>query len=301
MTPSLPLVIVGAGPCGVSAAVEAARLGYPPVLLDRTGVAGGLIRHAFEVRNFPGGPMSGPGAAGLFAAQLVEWGIAVLGCEIRSVETCPGSVLLTDSAGGVIEAAAAIVATGTEPVLPLIEGLPHSPGGRLHTDAASVLAVTGNRKVAVIGGADAAFDQARLLARSGVAAVVICRSEKPKAPPWLVAAALGEGVGLVTGAVVAGARPAGDGLLIEIARSRASEEAGCEAPAAGSVRFDALLAATGRRPALPVLHLPCGADRLIVAGDALGRAGRYLCAAMSDGCLAARRLLGPDASVGGES
>ncbi len=301
MTPALPLVIVGAGPCGVSAAVEAARLGFPPVVLDRTGEAGGLIRHAFEVRNFPGGPVSGREIAGLFASQLIQWGIAVLGCEIVSVDHGIGSVLLTDSAGGVIEAAAAIVATGTEPVPPSIEGLPQVPGGSLHTDASSVLAVIGNRKVAVIGGSDAAFDQARLLVHTGVAAVVICRSERPKAPPWLVAAALGEGVGLVTGAVVAEARPLRGGVLVEIERSRTSEEAGFEASVDGSAWFDALLAATGRRPVLPVLTPPGGTDRVVVAGDALGRTGRYLCAAMSDGCLAARRLLGPDASVGGES
>ena len=44
-----PIVVVGAGPAGCAAAVQCARLGVRPLLLDRMGEAGGLVRNGYLI------------------------------------------------------------------------------------------------------------------------------------------------------------------------------------------------------------------------------------------------------------
>lgn len=279
------IAVVGAGAAGVSAAVEAARLGARALVLEESGLAGGVIRLAHEVRNFPGGTRSGAEIAEMLCAQVEEWGIPLERRLVSSVEARAGGVMLADGAGWALEAAGAVVATGTLPVMPEIPGLPASfgRGSGVFDSARSALAGGAPPSAAVIGGSDIAFDQARLLAGRGTAASVICRSDVPAAPRWLVEAARTEGVSLLAGLEVSRASGAAGTWRLETALSRGR--------GAGPVLFvESLVVAAGRRPVLPVM--PCSPSPLVrVAGDALGRPGRYLSAAMADGCLAARDVL----------
>lgn len=296
---SIRLVVVGAGPAGVSAAVEAVRLGFEPLVLDRDGEAGGLIRHAFEVRNFPGGRKPGLEIAGLFAAQLRQWGVPVERREVVSVERHGRGVVIRDTSGVAIKAGAAVVATGTEPVIPLADGLPFSFGGVLHAMADTVLDNPVNGRAAVIGGSDAAFDQARRLAAAGIETLVVCRSTIPSAPPWLVSEAIAEGVEILAGGSVRRAERAGTGLILYIGRSRTGSGVFLDEGDQQSIAVDAVVTAVGRRPLVPRLPEEGRPVRVVVAGDARGGSARYLCAAMADGCLAARELLKPNHPYGG--
>ncbi|MDM7992445.1 MAG: FAD-dependent oxidoreductase [Candidatus Fermentibacter sp.] len=150
--------MIGAGPAGVSAAVEAARLGFEPLLFDGSGSAGGLVREAFEVRNLPGGVMAGCEVAAQFAELLGRWGIPVVHASIASVECGMRGVVLRDPAGGAMRASAVVAATGTEAVEPSIEGLPGSFGPGFYPSARALLAGSPEGSACVIGGGDAAFD-----------------------------------------------------------------------------------------------------------------------------------------------
>jgi len=50
----LSLAILGAGPAGVAAAIQAKRLGLDPFLIDKQGKAGGLTANAYLIENYPG-------------------------------------------------------------------------------------------------------------------------------------------------------------------------------------------------------------------------------------------------------
>lgn len=287
------VAVVGAGAAGVSAAVEAARLGARVLILEASGRAGGVVRLAHEVRNFPGGARTGAGIAEMLGAQVVQWGIPLERRLVKSVTAGAGRVVLADCGGWALEAAAAVVATGTAPVMPEIPGMPASFGqdSGVFSSACSALAGIPPSSAAVIGGFDVAFDQARLLAGRGVATCVLCRRRVPAAPPWLVEAARTEGVAILSGLEVSKVcGRAGEWRL---------ETAGSGGMADGPVPVvESVVIAVGRKPVLPVMD--CGASPLVrVAGDALGRPGRYLSAAMADGCLAVRDLLCGGVSNGG--
>ena len=286
------IAVIGAGPAGVSAAVEVARLGFEPLLFDASGSAGGLVEDAFEVRNIPGSPMTGREVAGSLSNLLELWGIRVERRSITSLECGLRGVVLRDSTGGVTQAPAVVAATGTEAVTPSIEGLPGSFGAGVYPSARALLAGSPEGPACVIGGGDAAFDQARLLASHGRAATVVCRAVRPKAPTWLVRAALEAGVGLLAGTVVEQAESCRGGFILRLGEPGRTQRRARASGARGFLEAGAVLFAIGRRPVLPDISGECAHGRLAVAGDATGRAERYVPAAMADGCLAARRLLG---------
>ena len=54
------LVIIGAGPAGLTAAIYAARAGLDFTVLEQDGYGGGQIVSSHEVQNYPGaGKISG--------------------------------------------------------------------------------------------------------------------------------------------------------------------------------------------------------------------------------------------------
>jgi thioredoxin reductase (NADPH) len=294
---SAVLAVVGAGPAGVSAAVEAARLGFDTVVFDMDGEAGGSIRHAFEVRNFPGAASTGIELAGLFSSLIGRWGIGIERRRITGVQEKGRSIVLSDSGSAETIADAAVIATGTSPLLPAIPGLSVGDSGWLLEFATDFAGREPGSKAAVVGGSDVAFDQARYLASLGAETVVICRSPIPRAPGWLVSAAQAEGVSLLAGASVLRVARCGTrhSLLVDRDARNGSPAGGLE-----EMPVDCMLLAAGRAPRTSLAGGRLSSARVAVAGDAAGRAERYVSVSMSEGCLAARRLLRGHVLHGGD-
>ena len=82
------IVIVGAGPAGCAAAVQCARLGVKPLLLDQSGKAGGLVANAFLVENYPGleKPLTGEVFAGRLAEHLARFDVTITAQTVSRVE-----------------------------------------------------------------------------------------------------------------------------------------------------------------------------------------------------------------------
>ncbi len=283
LTGNATLVVVGAGPAGVAAAVEAARLGASPVLLDESGRAGGTILAAMEVRNLPSDrlPLSGADVGSMLEALLREWGIHPEEGRVVRVSVRGDSVIVATGCGLECACDLAVIATGTRARMPSVQGMPE---GVLRTSARDVLRDPGVAEAAVIGGGDTAFDQARLLLANGLRVSLLCRSQAPSAPGWLVRRALGEGLDLRLSTLVRSAEAASGGVRL-VCRDGGGES---------GIMFDAVVAAVGRDPVLPDGAAALASDRpdlVSVAGDADGSAGRYVTRAMAAGMLAARTLL----------
>src|SRR3990172_4711953 len=72
------VLIIGAGPAGIAAAIQLKRYGIPFVLLEKERV-GGLLWNANLVENYPGFPagVSGPKLVRLIEKQMERLGVVV--------------------------------------------------------------------------------------------------------------------------------------------------------------------------------------------------------------------------------
>jgi len=170
------LLIVGAGPCGVSAALWARSLGLDSMVLERDASAGGQLKLVhFEPLNVAGAG-SGPGTAlaARMGEQIAASGIeARFGSEVRGLEREAPAV--RTAAGERIEAGAVLIATGVRRRHLEVPGEVELEGRGVSYSATQDRARFAGTRVAVVGGGDAAFENALLLAQVGCSVTLVVR------------------------------------------------------------------------------------------------------------------------------
>jgi len=82
MNEGYDVIIVGAGPAGLTSAIYAARSGLRTTVLER-GIPGGLVAEAPLIENFPGFP---EGISGMDLAERLARQAKGMGAEIRDLE-----------------------------------------------------------------------------------------------------------------------------------------------------------------------------------------------------------------------
>ena len=145
-----PVVIIGAGPAGLAAAMQLSRQGHQPLVLERSRV-GGLLWNANLVENYPGfcQGISGPELVSLFQEQAKYLGVSVAFEEARLAEF-DGDLFRIETDKRKLAARVLIAATGTKPNK-LPEGLVSpEPGERVFSEVYPLLNCSG-KKVIVVG------------------------------------------------------------------------------------------------------------------------------------------------------
>ena len=105
------LVIIGAGPAGLTAAIYGRRAGLDVLVLER-GVAGGQINTTEEIENWPGVQhATGPELSEMFRSHAEKFKTEFRDADVTSVEV-RGDVKVVATSKGDIEAEAVIIATG---------------------------------------------------------------------------------------------------------------------------------------------------------------------------------------------
>lgn len=178
--PPADLVVVGAGPAGLAAAVYAASEGLNTVLLDRAGIGGQAAKSA-RIENYLGFPqgISGEDLARLAMVQALKFGVRIYApCAVTGLDLAEPrrpAVLLAD--GSRIPAAAVIAATGAGYRRLNIDGWSRFESSGCIRYAASELDVRGyeNQPVTVVGGANSAGQAALSLAARGAFVDLIIR------------------------------------------------------------------------------------------------------------------------------
>ena len=172
------LVIVGAGPAGISAALWARSHEIPPLVLEAEPGPGGQLLHVyFEPRDLAGIPAGdGTAIATRYQKQLAESGVVVrYASVVRTLAVSPRLELTLDG-GEQLMPKALLIATGAR------RRRLDVPGERELEDRGVSFSATrdrdqlAGRAVAVVGGGDAACENALLLAAAGCDVTLIARA-----------------------------------------------------------------------------------------------------------------------------
>jgi thioredoxin reductase (NADPH) len=159
------VVIIGAGPAGMTAAIQLKRYGIPFVLLEKERV-GGLLWNANLVENYPGFPagISGPKLVGLIEKQMERIGVDVtFDSVLRLGNGEKGFCVKTLRTN--YDARFVIVASGTKSnSFPLL--IPDIARGLVFSDVYHLLNES-KKRIVIIGAGDAAFDYALNLVKKG--------------------------------------------------------------------------------------------------------------------------------------
>ena len=178
------LVILGAGPAGLTAAIYAKRAGMDVLLLEK-GAPGGQITTTSDVENWPGIKH----ISGFELAQSLEEHAKHFEAELRMAEVSGLSlsaekrVLHTDK--GDIEADTLIVCTGAHHRPLDVPGEAELTGRGVSYCAVCDAAFFRNEEVAVVGGGNTAVEEAEYLTRFAAKVYLIHRRDTLRADKLL--------------------------------------------------------------------------------------------------------------------
>ena len=164
------LLVVGAGPAGVSAALWARALELDVLLLDGAPAPGGQL-HAvnFHPQDVPGFEQGdGPALAAAYARQLAAASVPLrTDCLAIGIRSAGGHTAVELAGGEWIEAAAVLVASGVRRRRLDVPGEREFDGRGVSYSANRDRDSPAGRRVAVVGGGDPGFENALPLSRPG--------------------------------------------------------------------------------------------------------------------------------------
>lgn len=176
------LVILGSGAAGLTAAIYAARANLNPLIIQGPE-RGGQLTTTTGVENYPGFPegILGPGLMELFEAQAIRFGGVFRHGIVTAVDFSqrPFRLLVDDTE--LLLAQAVIVSTGASAKYLGLENERRLLGRGVSACATCDGAFFRGEEVAVVGGGDAALEEALFLTRFASEVHVIHRREQLRA------------------------------------------------------------------------------------------------------------------------
>ncbi|MGE0227911.1 MAG: thioredoxin-disulfide reductase [Dehalococcoidia bacterium] len=290
--------IIGGGPAGLAAGLYAARALRRTVLWER-GVVGGQIATTSTVENYPGFPegVNGLDLALAMRQQGERFGMETRYEAVTALRTVDdGFVLSTD--GGPVHARSVIVTAGAEPTRLGVPGEEELTGRGVSYCATCDAAFFRDVPVAIVGGGDAALDEALFTTRYASKVHVIHRRDELRASKVLQERAFrSPRIEFTWNTVVE--RVNGDSAVESLVLRNVQTHESHELPVAAMFVF------IGQRPSSELLEgltrrdagghvvvnewMETDVPGLFAAGDLRGQSARQLVTAAGDGVTAAIR------------
>ncbi len=178
----LDVVIIGAGPAGLAAALWCDQLGLDTLILEQSETVGGQLHSIYgAIENYPGvRALNGAELLALFADQIDNAGFDLwTNVEIASVDLAAKRVSLRS--GEQLQSICIIIATGVRRRQLGIPGENEFSSKGIIDSAARDRNLFAGKDVCVIGGGDAAVENALLLADVCPTVTLVHRGKKLRA------------------------------------------------------------------------------------------------------------------------
>ncbi|MCD6594314.1 thioredoxin-disulfide reductase [bacterium] len=180
--PKYDIAIIGAGSAGLTAALYAGRARVNHILIEKTPIPGGQIVNTEKVENYPGfpEPVGGFELVDYFRKQAEKFEANIITANVnRLTKNRNGFSIETDE--GNILAKAVVIASGASPRKIGIDGEGKFIGRGISFCATCDAALYKGKTVAVIGGGDAAIEEAMFLTKFAQKVYIIHRRDELRA------------------------------------------------------------------------------------------------------------------------
>ncbi|TDA63450.1 MAG: thioredoxin-disulfide reductase [Clostridia bacterium] len=175
------VIVIGGGPAGLTAGLYSARNGLATMLLEG-GPPGGQAALTETIENYPGFPggIGGPELMSLFARQALDFGLKMRAEMVAEVDL-QGEEKTVTTAGNTYQCRALIIASGAKSRPLGVPGEKEFTGRGVSYCATCDGAFFRNKKVAVVGGGDAAVEEALFLTKFARQVAIIHRRDELRA------------------------------------------------------------------------------------------------------------------------
>ncbi len=184
------VIIIGSGPAGLTAALYTARAQLEPLVFVGDTL-GGQVAISSEIENYPGFPegLTGPELGQLFQKQAERFGARLEYDTITGLDLSVRPFKVT-AYGGEREAHALIIATGSSPRKLGVPGEEEFAGrGVSYCATCDGFFYTG-REIVLVGGGDAAVEEAMFLTRFAAKIYQVHRRDRLRADRYIQERAL---------------------------------------------------------------------------------------------------------------
>ncbi|MEW4352813.1 thioredoxin-disulfide reductase [Lactiplantibacillus plantarum] len=180
MAKSYDVIIIGAGPAGMTAALYASRANLSVLLLDR-GIYGGQMNNTAAIENYPGfKSVLGPDLAKDMYESATQFGAEYAYGSVESVED-RGDVKIVTTDSDTFETKALVIGTGSEYRKLGVTGEDTYSGRGVSYCAVCDGAFFRNKHVVVVGGGDSAIEEGTYLTQLADKVTVIHRRDQLRA------------------------------------------------------------------------------------------------------------------------
>lgn len=174
------VVVIGAGPGGLTAALYASRANLSVMILDR-GIYGGQMNNTAEIENYPGfESILGPDLSEKMYNSSIRFGADFGYGTVESVED-KGTTKIVHTDDGDYEAKVVIIATGSQYKKIGVPGEEELSGRGVSYCAVCDGAFFKGKDVAVIGGGDSAVEEGVYLTQLAKSVTIIHRRDQLRA------------------------------------------------------------------------------------------------------------------------
>lgn len=178
------LIVIGAGPSGLTAALYATRAGASVIVLDG-GAPGGKLNLTAEIENYPGMMKKGPELAYSMYEQCLSFGAKYEYGEVTHIED-KGEHKIVHTADQQYDGKYVFIATGTKERKMNIPGEDEMSGRGVSYCAVCDGPFFKNKTVCVVGGGNSAIEEAIYLSDIVKQVHVIVRRDVLRADQYLI-------------------------------------------------------------------------------------------------------------------